>query len=171
MGERNPYEVLGLAPSASKEEIHDAYRRLAKRWHPDLNTGDKAAERCFMEVAAAHKLLSDPVARERFDRGGGIAPDSSSDPGFGRFFDGGAETDSRMRRPMAMATLALLIIFGFGYFAQSGMLDRWDDDDARLRSLAVLVLLGFSTTMLMAGTIRWILDRAERRAGRAQRSP
>jgi curved DNA-binding protein CbpA len=170
MAERNPYEVLGLAPTASKEEIQEAYRRLAKRWHPDLNAGDAAAERHFKEISAAHKLLSQPLARERFDRGGGTAPDSISDPGFGRFFDGGDETDSRMRRPMAMATLALLIIFGFGYFAESGMLARWDDD-SRLNSLGVLLLLGFSATMLLAGAIRWILDRAERRAGRAQRSP
>jgi curved DNA-binding protein CbpA len=170
MAERNPYEVLGLPPTASKEEIHDAYRRLAKRWHPDLNAGDEAAERHFKEVSAAHKLLSQPLARERFDRGGGAAPDSSSDPGYGSFFDGGAETDSRMRRPMAMATLALLLIFAFGYFAESGMMSRWDDD-SRLNSLGVLLLLCFSATMLMVGAIRWILDRAERRAGRAQRSP
>jgi curved DNA-binding protein CbpA len=170
MAERNPYEVLGLDPTASSEEIHSAYRRLAKRWHPDLNAGDEAAAQRFKEISAAHQLLSHPLTRERFDRGGDIAPDSSSDPGYGRFFDGGAEADRRMQRPMAMATLALLIIFAFGYFAESGLMARWDDD-SRLNSLAVLVLLGFSTTMLMAGTTRWILDRAEKRAGRAQRSP
>jgi curved DNA-binding protein CbpA len=170
MAERNPYEVLGLAPTASKEEIHGAYRQLAKRCHPDLNAGDDAAAQRFKEISAAHKLLSQPLARERFDRGGGTAPDSSSDPGYGRFFDGGAETDSRMRRPMAMATLALLIIFAFGYFAESGMMAKWDDD-SRLNSVGVLLLLCFSATMLMAGAIQWILDRAERRAGRAHRSP
>jgi curved DNA-binding protein CbpA len=170
MVERNPYEVLGLAPTASKEEIRDAYRQLAKRWHPDLNAGDDAAAQRFKEISSAHKLLSQPLARERFDRGGATAPDWSSDPGYGRFFDGGAETDSRMRRPMAMASLALLIIFAFGYFAETGMMAKWDDD-SRLNSVGVLLLLCFSATMLMAGAIRWILDRAERRAGRAQRSP
>jgi curved DNA-binding protein CbpA len=167
MAERDPYEVLGLAPTASKDEVHDAYRRLAKRWHPDLNAGDEAAEWRFKEIAAAHELLSDPLARERFDRGGGTAPDSSSEPGYGHFFDGGAEIDNRMRRSMAMATSALLIIFGFGYFAESGMMTRWDDD-SWLNSLGVLLLLCFSAIMLMAGTIRWILDRAERRAERAR---
>jgi curved DNA-binding protein CbpA len=170
MAEHNPYEVLDLAPTASNEEIHDAYRRLAKRWHPDVNAGDEAAARRFKEISAAHKLLSQPLARERFDRSGNTAPDSSSDPGYGRFFDGGADADSRMRRPMAMATLALLIIFAFGYFAESGLMAKWDDD-SRWSSVAVLLLLGFSATMLMAGAIRWILDRAERRAGRAHRSP
>jgi hypothetical protein len=72
-----------------------------------------------------------------------------------------------MRRSMAMATSALLIIFGFGYFAESGMMTRWDDD-SWLNSLGVLLLLCFSAIMLMAGTIRWILDRAERRAERAR---
>jgi curved DNA-binding protein CbpA len=76
MAERDPCEVLGLAPRASKDEVHDAYRRLAKRWHPDLNAGDEPAEWRCKEIAAAHELLSDPLARERFDRGGGTAPDS-----------------------------------------------------------------------------------------------
>jgi curved DNA-binding protein CbpA len=167
MAERDPYEVLGLAPTVSKGEVHDAYRRLAKRWHPDLNAGDEAAEWRFREIAAAHELLSDPLARERFDRGGGTVPDFSSELGYGHFFDGDAETDNRMRRSMAMATLALLIIFGFGYFAESGMVTRWDDD-SWLNSLGVLLLLCFFAIMLMAGTIRWILDRAERRAERAR---
>jgi curved DNA-binding protein CbpA len=167
VAERDPYEVLGLAPTASKDEVQDAWRRLDKRSHPDLNAGDEAAEWRFKEIAAAHELLSDPLARERFDRGGGTAPDSSSEPGYGHVFDGGAEIDNRMRRSMATAALALLIIFGFGYFAESGMMTRWDDD-SWLNSLGVLLPPCFSALMLMAGTIRWILDRAERRAERAR---
>jgi curved DNA-binding protein CbpA len=160
---QTPYEVLGVAPGASGEEIHEAYRRLAKRYHPDLNPGDAAAELRFKEISAAHALLADAQARQRFDRGGDIGLSE-----FGRFFEGGAEDDSKMRRPMAMASLALLIIFAFGYFAQSGVLARWSGPDWA-DSLAVLLLLCFATTMLLAGFIRWILDRAERRAERAQR--
>jgi hypothetical protein len=68
MTEVNPYVLMGVGQGASKEEIHDAYRRLAKRYHPDLNPDDAAAERSFKEIAAAYELLSDPLERARFDR-------------------------------------------------------------------------------------------------------
>ena len=65
----DPYEVLGVAPSASADDIQKAYRKLAKKLHPDLNPGDKRAEERFKEVAGAYDLLSDPEKRERFDAG------------------------------------------------------------------------------------------------------
>ncbi len=66
---KDPYEVLGVERSASLEDIRKAYRRLAKKLHPDLNPGNRAAEERFKEVGAAHDLLSDPEKRARFDRG------------------------------------------------------------------------------------------------------
>ncbi|MBR3189903.1 MAG: DnaJ domain-containing protein [Bosea sp.] len=66
---RNPYEVLGVAAAASAAEIQSAYRKLAKKLHPDLNPGDKAAEEKFKEVAGAYDLLSDADKRKRFDAG------------------------------------------------------------------------------------------------------
>jgi curved DNA-binding protein CbpA len=68
MTEPNPYVLMGVGAEASKEEIHNAYRKLAKRYHPDLNPGDAVAERSFKEIAAAYELLSDPLERARFDR-------------------------------------------------------------------------------------------------------
>jgi DnaJ-class molecular chaperone len=65
----NPYEVLGVAPTASSADIQKAYRKLAKKLHPDLNPGDKAAEEKFKEVAAANDLLGDSEKRKRFDNG------------------------------------------------------------------------------------------------------
>lgn len=65
----NPYEALGVATSASAEEIKKAYRKIAKESHPDLHPGDEAAERRFKSAAAAYDLLKDPETRERFDRG------------------------------------------------------------------------------------------------------
>jgi DnaJ-class molecular chaperone len=66
---RNPYEVLGVAPTASPPDIQKAYRKLAKKLHPDLNPGDKAAEEKFKEVAGAYDLLADADKRKRFDAG------------------------------------------------------------------------------------------------------
>src|SRR3954447_6373961 len=66
---RDPYEVLGVQRSASNEDIQKAYRRLAKKLHPDLNPGNRESEEQFKKVASAYDLLSDPEKRARFDRG------------------------------------------------------------------------------------------------------
>ena len=55
----NPYEVLGVSSTASAEDIQKAYRKLAKKLHPDLNPGDKAAEEKFKKVAGAYDVLGD----------------------------------------------------------------------------------------------------------------
>ena len=65
----NPYDVLGVPRDADQPAIRSAYRKLARKHHPDLNPGDKAAEERFKAVAAANDLLSDPVKRAAFDRG------------------------------------------------------------------------------------------------------
>lgn len=66
---RDPYEVLGVARSADQDAIKQAYRKLAKQLHPDLNPGNTAVETRFKEVSAAYDLLSDPKKKERYDRG------------------------------------------------------------------------------------------------------
>jgi DnaJ-class molecular chaperone len=66
---RDPYDVLGVARNARQDEIKQAYRRLAKKLHPDLNPGNKKVEQQFKEVSAAYDLLSDPAKRARFDHG------------------------------------------------------------------------------------------------------
>jgi DnaJ-class molecular chaperone len=65
----DPYTTLGVKKDATQDELQKAYRRLAKKLHPDLNPGNKDAEENFKEVAAAYDLLSDPDKRARFDRG------------------------------------------------------------------------------------------------------
>jgi DnaJ-class molecular chaperone len=65
----DPYTTLGVKKDATQDDIQKAYRRLAKRLHPDLNPGNKTAEDKFKEVTAAYDLLGDPDKRARFDSG------------------------------------------------------------------------------------------------------
>jgi DnaJ-class molecular chaperone len=65
----DPYTILGVKKDASQDEIQKAYRRLAKKLHPDLNPGDRGAEERFKEISAAYDLLGDQDKRARFDRG------------------------------------------------------------------------------------------------------
>jgi DnaJ-class molecular chaperone len=65
----DPYETLGVKRDATQQEIRSAYRKLAKKLHPDLNPGDRNAEEKFKGVSSAYDLLSDPEKRGRFDRG------------------------------------------------------------------------------------------------------
>ena len=67
---RDYYEVLGIAKGASEAEIKSAYRKLAKKYHPDLNPGDKTAEEKFKEVGEAYEVLSDPDKKAKYDQSG-----------------------------------------------------------------------------------------------------
>src|SRR5258708_406739 len=69
MASADPYDLLGVARDASQKEIQKAYRRLAKKLHPDLNPGDKEAQRKFQDLSAAYDILGDETKRARFDRG------------------------------------------------------------------------------------------------------
>ena len=75
----DPYKVLGVSPDASDEEIKRAYRRLAKKYHPDLNPGDKEAARRMQEVNAAYEQIKNP---EKASQAGGY-----SSGGYGGYYD------------------------------------------------------------------------------------
>jgi curved DNA-binding protein CbpA len=66
---QDPYELLGVKRDATQKDIQSAFRKLAKKLHPDLNPGDKKAEERFKEISAANEILSDEEKRGRFDRG------------------------------------------------------------------------------------------------------
>src|SRR5579884_2018426 len=65
------YKILGVGKNASDEEIKKAYRKLARRYHPDRNPGDKQSEERFKEISQAHDVLSDAEKRKAYDRGQG----------------------------------------------------------------------------------------------------
>src|SRR5262252_9980359 len=99
MAKRDFYEVLGVSKGASEADIKKAYRRLARKLHPDVNPGDKAAQKRFQEVQEAYDVLRDAEKRRAYDRfghagpgfdpRGGPGPGPGPGPGAGAGFSGG----------------------------------------------------------------------------------
>ncbi|MFQ5658258.1 MAG: molecular chaperone DnaJ [Candidatus Methylomirabilales bacterium] len=87
MAKRDYYKVLGIPRNAAEREIKRAYRKLARKYHPDVNPGDKAAEAKFKEITEAYEVLSDRAKRRQYDQFGhqpfASATAEGSDPGFG----------------------------------------------------------------------------------------
>ncbi len=81
-GKRDYYEVLGVPKTADEKEIKKAYRKLARKFHPDVNPGDKDAERKFKEIGEAYDILSDPKKRGMYDQFGHAAFDQGQSAGF-----------------------------------------------------------------------------------------
>lgn len=79
---RDPYKTLGVDKKASDDEIKKAYRKLARKYHPDTNQGDEAAEEKFKEVQEAYSILSDEEKRKQYDAGGGIFGNGAGPGGF-----------------------------------------------------------------------------------------
>jgi DnaJ-class molecular chaperone len=89
--ERDYYADLGVSRNASGDEINTAFRKLAARYHPDRNPGDKTTEQKFTRMAEAYNVLKDPKSREAYDRGG--SEKVAADTGF-RGFDSSEEVFS-----------------------------------------------------------------------------
>ncbi len=118
VSKRDYYEVLGISQDASEEEIKKAYRKLARKYHPDVNPGDKTAEEKFKEVTEAYEVLSDPQTRARYDQFGhaGTQNGGFGQGGFGAsgfedifdmFFGGGFGGTSARRGPQRGADLRI----------------------------------------------------------------
>ena len=91
---RDYYEVLGVSKTASDSELKSAYRKLAKKYHPDVNPGDKEAESKFKEATEAYSVLSDAEKRRQYDQFGHAAFEQGGGGagGFGGFDFNGADT-------------------------------------------------------------------------------
>ncbi|HVS28353.1 MAG TPA: molecular chaperone DnaJ [Solirubrobacteraceae bacterium] len=113
-GRPDYYKALGVDKKASADEIKKAYRKLARRYHPDRNPGDKTAEARFKEASQAHDVLGDPEKRKEYDRGtgpfgafgggGGAGPGGFDAGGFGDILSnlfGGAAGGGRRGQPRA----------------------------------------------------------------------
>ena len=91
---RDYYEVLGVDKSADDATLKKAYRQLAKKYHPDVNPGDKEAEAKFKEATEAYSVLSDPDKRRQYDQFGHAAFENGGGGGaggFGGFYFSGAD--------------------------------------------------------------------------------
>lgn len=93
MSKRDYYEVLGVSKGSSMDEIKKAYRRLARRYHPDANPDDPKAESRFKELSEAYMVLSDPEKRASYDRYGHAGVDGQGFGGFDGFGDFGGLGD------------------------------------------------------------------------------
>lgn len=94
MAQKDLYSVLGVAKSATQDEIKKAYRKLAMQYHPDKNKGDKKAEERFKEISAAYEVLGDEKKRKQHDAfgstgGGGAQGFSGFEDIFSQFGGGG----------------------------------------------------------------------------------
>ncbi len=129
---RDYYEVLGVEKSADDAAIKKAYRALAKKYHPDMNPGDKEAEKKFKEASEAYAVLSDPEKRRQYDQYGHAAFDGAGGAGgfggfdfnsadfgdifgdiFGDLFGGGRRSSGRGSGPMKGANIRTSVRISF----------------------------------------------------------
>lgn len=132
LAKRDYYEVLGVERGASEAEIKSAYRRLAKKYHPDLNPGDKEAEAAFKEVNEAYEVLSDDQRRARYDQFGHEDPTAGGYGGYSSYGGGAGGFEDIFET-----------IFGGGGFAGFGGSARQNNGPVRGNDLRYNLTINF----------------------------
>ncbi|MDP8957160.1 MAG: J domain-containing protein, partial [Actinomycetota bacterium] len=117
--QKDYYKTLGVPKNASAADVKKAYRRLAQKWHPDANRGNKEAEERFKEISAAYDVLSDQEKRQQYDRVRDMAAS-----GFGGF--GGASGGARPRAGTGAAGGFPFGTEGFGFTDVGDLGDLFD---------------------------------------------
>lgn len=132
---RDYYEILGVSKGASADELKKAYRKLAIKYHPDKNPGDKEAEEKFKELAEAYDVLSDPQKRQRYDQFGHAGVGSSAASGGAGGFGGGMSMEDIFSRFGDLFGGGGFDFGGFGGFGGGGgrQVLRGSDLRARVR--------------------------------------
>ena len=126
---RDYYEVLGVPRDADEAALKKAYRQLAKKYHPDINPGDKEAEAKFKEASEAYAVLSDPEKRRQYDQFGHAAFDGGAGGagGYGGFdFNGG---------------ILIIIVLVFLLLCTDFLDDIFDDDNIWIWVILIILLL------------------------------
>ncbi|WP_455250739.1 molecular chaperone DnaJ [Porphyromonas sp.] len=130
---RDYYEVLGVSKGASADELKKAYRKLAIKYHPDKNPGDKEAEEKFKELAEAYDVLSDPDKRQRYDQFGHAGVGSSAASGGAGGFGGGMSMEDIFSRFGDLFGGGGFDFGGFGGFGGGGGRQALRGSDLRAR--------------------------------------
>src|SRR5215468_10649281 len=118
MATRDYYEILGVGRTATTDEIRKAYRKLARKYHPDINPGDKAAEEKFKEISAAHEVVSDAEKRKLYDEFGeqGLSP--GFDPEKARAYQQWQQQSAQTGNSFSFEQGDLSDLFGGGGFEE-----------------------------------------------------
>ncbi len=160
MAGQDYYKILGVQRSAAAKEIRNAYRKLARKYHPDINPGDKAAEEKFKEISVAYEVLGDSEKRKRYDEFGeeGLSPgfDPEKARAYQKWQQGSAQTGGSFRFDPG----DLDDLFGFGAgeftgFASSARSPvRGEDIETQMEVDFLDAVRGFQTSLRIQRPVR-----------------
>src|ERR1043166_3296884 len=154
MAARDYYQTLGVQRSASTEDIRKAYRKLARKYHPDINPGDKVAEEKFKEISAAHEVLGDPEKRKLYDEFGEQGLSAGFDPEKARAYQQWQQGSAQTGGSHTFEGGDLNDLFGFGFEdlfgprgARRNVRSQGEDLEARMDIDFLDAVKGFQTAL------------------------